>query len=305
MRILIQVPAGLRKQALAYASELEKQGNEVIISAENCFGACDLRDSEALSLGCDKIVHYGHVKFVNSKIPVEFIEYRLPCDSIRLKTILERDWKQIEQFKSFGLVSSLQFLDWLPVLKELLETKGKKVEIGKSEKPYGDKPELHSGQLLGCDGNAGLSVAGKVDCFVSLGSGKFHALAVALETKKPLFLLDIERGEIRSAEAAKELFFKQKAVAVSRAKDSKTFGIVISTKPGQKFFSARDLKSIIEKKGKTAYIFACDELKPEKIEDFPVDCIVNTACPRIAIEDRIQFSKPIINPDELMEALAL
>jgi len=304
MRILVQVPAGLRKQALKYASDLEKEGNDVIISAENYFGACDLRDSEAISLGCDKIVHYGHVKFVNSKIPVEFIEYRLPCDRARLESILKGSWKQIEQFESFGLVSSLQFLDWLPVLKELLETRGKKVEIGKSEKPYGNKPELHTGQLLGCDGNAGLSVAGKVDCFISLGSGKFHALAVALETKKPLFMLDIERGEIRSAEAEKELFFKQKAVAVSRAKDAKTFGIVISTKPGQKFFSAQDLKKIIEGKERKAYIFACDELKPEKIEDFPVDCIVSTACPRIAIEDRVQFSKPIVNPDELMEALS-
>ncbi len=304
MRILIQVPAGLRRQALNYAVELEKQGNEVIISAENCFGACDLRDSEAVALSCEKIVHYGHVKFVNSKIPVEFIEYRLPCDRMRLASILEGGWRQIEQFKSFGLVSSLQFLDWLPALKELLEKKEKTVEIGKSEKPYGDKPELHAGQLLGCDGNAGLAVAGRVDCFLSIGSGKFHALALALETKKPLFMIDIERGEMRSAEAAKEQFLKQRTVAISRAKDAKSFGIVISTKPGQKFFSAADLKKMIEKKGKRAYIFSCDELKPEKIEDFPVDCIVSTACPRIATEDRVQFSKPIINPDELMEALS-
>ena len=37
----------------------------------------------------------------------------------------------------------------------------------------------------------------------------------------------------------------------------------------------------------------------EKLEGLDLDAYVNTACPRIAIEDRTNFKKPILNPDEL------
>ena len=55
--------------------------------------------------------------------------------------------------------------------------------------------------------------------------------------------------------------------------------------------------SEIEKKGKKAYFLVLDEIVSEKLPD--LDCYINTECPRIAIEDRALFNKPILNPDEL------
>jgi 2-(3-amino-3-carboxypropyl)histidine synthase len=39
------------------------------------------------------------------------------------------------------------------------------------------------------------------------------------------------------------------------------------------------------------------------IDFYPVDAFVNTACPRIAIDDAVRYSKPLITPFELEVAL--
>jgi 2-(3-amino-3-carboxypropyl)histidine synthase len=62
---------------------------------------------------------------------------------------------------------------------------------------------------------------------------------------------------------------------------------------------AKDIKNKLESDGKKAYILVFNEIKPEKLEGFELDCYINTACPRIAIDDRNEFKKPILNPDEI------
>ena len=39
------------------------------------------------------------------------------------------------------------------------------------------------------------------------------------------------------------------------------------------------------------------------IDFYPVDAFVNTACPRIAIDDSVRYAKPLITPFELEVAL--
>ncbi len=53
---------------------------------------------------------------------------------------------------------------------------------------------------------------------------------------------------------------------------------------------------------------ACKEMAPEiigpdLIDFYPVDAFVNTACPRIAIDDAVRYRKPLITPFELEVAL--
>ncbi len=63
---------------------------------------------------------------------------------------------------------------------------------------------------------------------------------------------------------------------------------------------AEKIKQDLIKKGKKAYILVFDEIKPEKLEGFDLNAYINTACPRIVIEDRTLFKKPILNPDEIL-----
>ncbi|MFZ3077246.1 MAG: diphthamide biosynthesis enzyme Dph2 [Candidatus Aenigmatarchaeota archaeon] len=299
MKILLQVPEGLKSSVLRITREFEKAGNEVLISCEPCYGACDLRDSEAKRLGCEKIIHYGHSKFVDSEIPVEYVEIKS-----EEKIILPNsELKNLEQFKKIGLVSTLQFVDSLPQIKKQLEKTGKEVFIGKS-----DNKNLYAGQILGCNTGAAIVVEKKVDCFLYIGSGKFHPLGVALASKKHVFVFDTEKNRIEKIETEK--FLKQKLATIELARDAKTFGILVSTKPGQtNLKAAEELKKRIEKSGRSAHILVMDEIKPDKVdylggENSGIDAFINTACPRIGIEDRILFKKPILNLDETEEIIS-
>jgi 2-(3-amino-3-carboxypropyl)histidine synthase len=277
---ILQVPDGMKRKALKIADDL----GDVLIDCESCFGACDLAIQEAKVLGCDKIVHYGHSKVIDTDIPVEYIELRQDYDPLPL---LKR--QSIKENK-IGLVSTLQFLDSLEKARKYLEEKGKAVKIGKGK--------FNAGQILGCDVSAAKSVEKDVEAFLYIGSGNFHPLGLAMQTEKPVYFLDIEKGEI--AVVDKEKFLKQRYAAIALAKDAKTFGILVSVKLGQLNLKlAKEIKKKLEAKGKKAYILIFNEIKPEKLVGLELDCYINTACPRIAIDNRTDFKKPILNPDEI------
>lgn len=281
-KILLQVPEGLKTKVLDLAKGIE---GEVIISAEPCYGACDLRDKEAKVLGCEKIIHYGHSMFLKSDVPVEYREMKA---NIEILTIIEKEFKKISNFNSFGLVTTIQFIECLKDVKKYLEAKGKKVVIGEVEK-------LEPGQILGCR-----VPKLNTDCILYIGSGRFHAVGLAMKNDKPTFAVDIEKSLIENIEILKNKFLKQREVAKALAKDAKIFGILVSTKPGQmNLKTAENIKKELEAKGKEAYLLVMDEIKPDKLLGIKCDAWINTACPRITIEDRTSFDKPILNPDEL------
>ena len=294
MRILLQFPEGLRTKALEIARELEKKGNTVILFIEPCYGACDLRVKEAKALKCDKIVHLAHTRFLKSEIQVEYIELREDFD-------ISESLKELDKIESekIGIVASLQFINFITEIKSYLKSKGKKIFIGSGKD---NEKFLYPGQILGCDFSEAIKIAENVDCFVVISSGKFHALGVALQTKKPVYLFDLEKRKLEKI-GTKD-FLKRKMIAQELAKECKKIGILVSVKPGQENVElAIKLKKKIEESGKEAYILAADEIKPEKIEYLGIECLVNTACPRIAVEERHLYPVPILNVDEFEEIL--
>ncbi len=54
-KVLIQLPAGLRKYALEISKLVEEQGAIPLIWAGTCYGACDIPNYK-----CDVILHFGH-----------------------------------------------------------------------------------------------------------------------------------------------------------------------------------------------------------------------------------------------------
>jgi len=277
---LLQIPDGLKRKALKIADDL----GDVLIDCESCYGACDLAINEAKALGCDGIIHFGHSKLIESDLPVEYREIREKIDLLLEKI----DVKE----KKIGLISTLQFIDSLDKVKDFLEKKGKIVKIGKGRS--------YCGQILGCDTSSAKTIEKEVDAFLFIGSGHFHPLGLALQTDKPVYFFNIEKNKMEDLQELKEKFLKQRYATIALAKDAKTFGILVSLKPGQLNLKlAKEIKKKIEAKGKKAYILIFNEIKPEKLEGLDLDCYINTACPRIAIDNRTDFKKPILNPDEI------
>jgi 2-(3-amino-3-carboxypropyl)histidine synthase len=287
-RVLLQLPEGLKMQALGMAQALEKSGAEILLSIETCYGACDILDREAKSLGCDLVVHVGHSEMLGkTQVPVIYEEFRMQFDSTPL---LEKNMEGLATYKKICLLTTLQFLDSMEPAKRFLESKGKAVLIGKP------KVAKYPGQILGCDYSAAVP---DVDCYLFLGSGKFHPLGASLNVEKPVLFLDYESGRLENLEKERFRLMKIRSAQIEKAKEAKNFGILVSTKQGQGSLAlAERAKSELEKKGKKSWILVAGEFTPEKIIGLKVDCLVDCACPRLA-EDTSLFRKPIIRAEDV------
>lgn len=282
-RIFIQVPEGLKMKAVALVEDLRKEGIEAFLSADPCYGACDLRDLEAEKMGCDLLVHIGHNKFYvdfKTAVPVLYYPCEIELNSKELRKIKFSDIKE----KNIGLVSTVQHTSNLDKVVEILENQGKKAFIG--------------GQILGCWSTNAQKIEKKVDAFLYVGSGKFHPEGI--KTRKPIYTMDVETKKIEKIDMV--LMEKKRFAKIFKAKDAKSFAILVSVKGGQKELigSAERIKKKLESNNKKAYIVVMDEINENKLLGLKVDAYVNTACPRIA-EDH--FSKPMLNPEDLQYVL--
>ncbi len=142
-------------------------------------------------------------------------------------------------------------------------------------------------QILGCSKPL---LAKEVEGILFIGSGKFHALSLASQTKKPFFIL--ENGNLKKI-SQKEIdpLLKRKKGAYLNYLNSEKVGILISTKPGQQRFS-ESIKTKL--KNKKTYYFISNNINTSEFENFKIDSWVNTACPRMEFD-----SSKIINISEI------
>jgi len=288
-RIFVQFPEGIKHKMPEIAKQIENEGFEVVICTEPCYGACDLRDEEAKRIGCDVLMHIGHEPFgVKSKLPVVYWEYFIDVDPI---PALEKEFDKLKNYKKIGLITSLQFVKAIPIVKEYLEKKGKKVSVHKTFK--------YQGQILGCRLDAGKAIEKDVDCFLCISAGEFYGLGMVLQTEKPMLNLDLEKKTIESLEQKKRKIEKIIAWNKSALKDAKRVGVLVSWKLGQ-LKSTFDVKKKLEKEGKEVFILAMDEITPEKMEGLKLDALVNCACPRVGIDDLERYKIPVVNFTEIV-----
>ncbi|MCL4446852.1 MAG: diphthamide synthesis protein [Candidatus Thermoplasmatota archaeon] len=113
-------------------------------------------------------------------------------------------------------------------------------------------------------------------------------------------------GEYQDMEKEKRKFLSQRYGAIDLASRAKKFGIIVSTKIGQTRYSlARVAVNLLQNAGKNPFIITLDLVRDEELMNFPADVYVNTACPRVTVEDYGTFSKPVITFYELQMALGL
>ena len=131
-----------------------------------------------------------------------------------------------------------------------------------------------------------------------MGSGDFHPIGLVLHTGKPLALLDPYTGDSSEMSFGRiERILRQRFGLIIEIDNAKTFGILIGEKPGQMRRNlAIRMKRILEKHGRKGYLLALDHVSPDLIDFYPVDAFVNTACPRIAIDDSVRYDKPLVTP---------
>jgi len=212
-------------------------------------------------------------------------------------SFLEHILSNIRENKKIGIFTTVQFLDQFEQLDKFLKKNGKIVVVGNSNYRASVK-----GQVLGCDPMAGTSIEAKVDCFVYLGSGIFHPLSVALKTNKEIIIANPLTNEVSMLDKSKvEQLKNAKKRMLSEFSKAKKVGILVCTKPGQyDLKAAEEAEKKLKSKGKKCYMFLFDILNPEELINFnDIEAWVNTACPRIAVDDAERFSRPVVNIDDI------
>jgi 2-(3-amino-3-carboxypropyl)histidine synthase len=298
MRILLQFPEGLKQRALEHAKKLEKEGDEVFISASPTFGACDLAIDEAKDIKADKIVHFGHGEFHKADFNVEYVPYEMTASL----DILEETLPMLQKHRRIGVVTTIQHVHQLGDVKRFYESKGKTVVIGR---PYGFAKEM--GQILGCDIGSAATIDREVDAFVYFGGGIFHPLGAVLATTKPFVAAEPFTRKVELMDRYRETTARQSRGKILASLQARKFAIMVSTKNGQHNMAlGKLLKEKIERSGLSAGILVANSFDFESLDNMrEFDAFVNTACPRIAVDDPKRIRKPLLSANELMEVLKL
>lgn len=296
-KALLQLPEGLKQEAIRLANLFEKETNaEIIVSGETCWGGCDLALEEAQNLKVDLLIHYGHAPFMKKvDFPVLYIEMQ---DKKPIDQLLKQSLKFVKDVKKLGLVCSVQHLHQLEEAKTFFEEEGKEIFIP-TKKGYA----AYDGHVVGCEYNSLKLISEKVDAFLVIGN-QFHSLGASLSVKNPVYLIDVYNQEIVDMAKLREKVIKQRLFAINKLKDARKVGIIVGLKPGQQFGTFKLLKKKFQDKGKEVAIITMREMTNDKLMNFyDIQAFVELACPRIAVEDYDKYEKAIVTFREAQVAL--
>ena len=166
--------------------------------------------------------------------------------------------------KNLAIVYSIQFKDIAQDIKKIL-LKNHKITL--------------ITQVLGCSKPIFPKTTQAV---LLIGSGRFHGISLAYTTNLPIYILDRNNLSKITREEVEKLQKKQKS-AYLKFLNANKIGILISTKPGQnRIKKALDLRKQLNKK---SYLFLANNINTAEFENFNIDSWVNTACPRLDMDN--------------------
>jgi 2-(3-amino-3-carboxypropyl)histidine synthase len=227
------------------------------------------------------------------RTPVIYVEAKAKLGA---KKALKKALPLVASWKRIGLVTTVQHVDMLGEAKDTLLKSGKVVSVG-------DAGHLkYAGQVVGCDYSNAMVVTKDVDAFVFVGGGRFHAVGVELATSKPTVVADPYEQRAYSVDAEAQRIRKQRWASIQQAIQSERFGVLVGLRTGQQRVEiALRIRASLTKAGKQTTLLAVRELTPDSLLEFPsIDAYVNTACPRISLDDAAKFQKPVLTVKEAL-----
>lgn len=295
-RVVIQLPEGLKRFGPRLASVVEGAGAVALVLVDPCYGACGVAFQEAVELDADLIVHYGHSRMLSEHpIPTIYFDARMDVD---LERPVREALKLLGGCRRVGVATTLQHVHKLNDVRRLLVDGGMDVVVGVSERTE------YPGQVIGCDYGAVKSVEKEVDGFLFVG-GRFHGLGAQLSTLKPVVVADPYEGRAYTLREDADRMLRRRYADIAEAREAESFGVIVGVLPGQRRTRvAMEAKRMLEKAGRKATLLAARYITPEALSGFrTVEAFVNTACPRISLDDAHRFERPILTFRELMVML--
>ena len=280
-------PDGILPQVQQTAINIEKKFSiPAYVLADTTWGTCDLNSNGSKVLGAEIQFNIGHT------INTESLEKNLilidAYDDVEFDNVA-RKCPVILKGKTVSLVTDSQHLHQVDKVKKILTENGIKVKIGKG------KGQLNDGQVFGCEFYPATALKKEVDAYVFLGQSNFHAAGIALSTNLPTFILDPYFNEVREITEFAQKLKKKATLAIYKAAESNTFGVIVGLKEGQlsKVFALK-IKKELEDQGKKVQLFGLTDITNERLRNLKgIDAFIQVACPRISTDN--QFDKPVLS----------
>jgi len=297
-KVLLEAPNGLKRTMLNLAEMLSSTGREVVLSAGRCHGGCDVAFEEAKAVGADAVVHMGHTRMVRQQpIPAIYLECRY-TDPSPLLIALEEALPLLKSCRRIGLGVTVQWLDFTDVVQDFFRERGLTTTLGSSRRNADNRC-----QVLGCEYSALEGIKEKVDCLLVIGS-VFHGLGAALSMNLRTIALEPLSQRVEEMGQLRETVLRQRYASITRFQEAHRVGVIVSTKTGQRRPRlATRAASLLRRQGRAAFQVTADEVTESALAELGFDGYVNTACPRVSIEDGPLFSAPLLLPSELLISL--
>ena len=211
--------------------------------------------------------------------------------------------KELKHFKTIALYTTTQFNHGLPKILKQLKKNGNKVVMSQPSRTSSKF------QILGCDiYHENLRLKEKCDAYLYVGDGRFHPLALVYSLKNagkdlPVIIynpLNKEIQIIKVNDKGVQRVFNRRQANIKLFHFANNVGVLVTTKTGQEHFHY--VKQLEEKfPKKKFYVFLADTIDFDEMENFPfIQCWVNTACPRIGMEDAFESEKSIVNVEDVL-----
>ena len=211
------------------------------------------------------------------------------------------DYLREKEYSKVGLYASVQFVGKLELVKKQLTEHGIIIHTSKADRTNVE------GQLLGCDSSqSSLNLNQEIDCFLYVGDGKFHPLALVYgqkdkNDKKEIICNDPlqKKMSLVSQEDVSSILKRYKGSLI-KFLSSKDIGVIVTIKPGQEQLKPAFL---LEKRfpDKRFYYFIDNNVSFDHLENYPfIEVWINTSCPRVGFDDQEKFLRGVINLNDAL-----
>jgi len=217
------------------------------------------------------------------------------------------NYLQEKNYKTIGLYASVQFVNNLEIVKEQLEENHIAIITSRADRTHVE------GQLLGCDNyhnslNLNEKEDKQIDCYLYVGDGKFHPLALVYVQKDSEKIKEIvcsdpiqKKMSLMGIDNIRTILKKYKGSLI-KFLSADVIGVIATIKPGQEQFRpALELET--KYPHKKFYYFIDNVVSFDQLENFNfIDVWINTTCPRVGFDDQEKFVKGVINLNDAFEA---
>ncbi len=302
-RVLLQCAPGLRGDVLdSWCDFLGERGVDVVVSGSSCWGPCDVAVDECRLFGCDAVLHVGHWWFGCEggvqvvwlgDVPVVFAPYFYDldvgacCEDV-VEVVRDRGFRRVL------VCCTQQYYPLARYLVSVLRSCG--VDVVCDRVTY-----------LGCEVVNLRQFRGSIDCVVAVSGGYFLGVGFfcVFDGDVPVIQYDPHSRRFLdvSSVVRRLIGIKLSRLVDLLSRGFKRVGVVVSRKFGQcRFALAVRVRDFLRSRlrGVRVDLLVFDDVPLEVLDELPYDVYVNTACPRLGLDDvdRLRF-KVLLNLGEV------